>query len=514
VGAEFQHEDRQSCTDGTRVSLLGNLLSWATADDSFHVFWLNGMAGTGKTTVMETFCRYLDREGLLGASFFCSIKSRRAVHAIFPSIARTLARNHPRFHEKLVDVLTSGKCSDPLGMNLKDQYERLILGPAEEAFSTDSDEITVISIDALDECDDEEGTQIKMLLKTILDRKPNVRLRFFVTSRPDRRIRESFERRHHSSLRLHDIEDHIIQADIALYLRDQLGRVEKLKEYYDSTGKSWPPSEIEIIVKRAGKLFVYASTMVKYITNFRGDPVERLQEVSALQVIQALESPVAVPLEKLYELILSEALDGMHTKEAARIWSCLSILVSTHQPLSIRTYAKIIDVRVDLIRTAFGSLHSVIIVPPELDRHISIYHASFQDYLVTRTIEMKAAHLENASRCFRLMNSELRLGISGAITSYSSNNDQSNNGQRLNLPDLIPAHLKYACRAWGKLVLQSIVGPTDLIVDDIREKIENFLCKKFLYWLEVLSAMDDISYVSPLLYHLSQVCQCLLNEPI
>jgi hypothetical protein len=272
------------------------------------------MAGTGKTTVMETFCCLLNEMGLLGASFFCSIKSRRAVHAIFPSIARTLAGNHPRFREKLVDMLTSGKCSDPLEMNLKHQYERLILGPAEEAFS--KDEIIVIIIDALDECEDEEGTKIKTLLKTILDRRPNVRLRFFVTSRPDRRIRESFERRHPSSLRLHDIEDHIIQADIALYLRDQLGRVEKLKEHYD---KSWPPSEIDIIVKHAGKLFVYASTMVKYITNFRGNPVERLQEVSTLQVIQALESHAAVPLENLYKLILSEALYGMPPKEVARV---------------------------------------------------------------------------------------------------------------------------------------------------------------------------------------------------
>jgi NACHT domain len=468
------------------------------------------MAGTGKTTVMETFCCLLNEMGLLGASFFCSIKSRRAVHAIFPSIARTLAGNHPRFREKIVDVLTSGKCSDPLGMNLEHQYERLILGPAAEAFSSNPNEVIVICIDALDECEDEEGTQIKMLLKTILDRKPNVRLRFFVTSRPDRRIRESFERRHHSSLRLHDIEDHIIQADIALYLRNQLGRVEKLKEYYDSTGKSWPPSEIEIIVKRAGKLFVYASTMVKYITNFRGDPVERLQEVSALQVTQALESPVAVPLEKLYELMLSEALRGVNKKEAARIWSCLSIMVSTQQPLSVSTYAQILDIKVDLIRTTLGSLHSVIIVPTDADDgYISIYHTSFQDYLITRTVEMKAAHLENASRCFRLMNSELRLGISGAITSHQSNNDQPQK-----LPDLVPAHLKYACRVWGKLVLQSIVGPDDLILDVIQEEIENFLRNNFLYWLEVLSAIDDAPYASRLLYQLSQASQYLLMEPI
>src|SRR5271154_3631422 len=123
VGAEFNHEDRPGCIHGTRLSLLSTLLEWATADDSSHVLWLNGMAGTGKTTVTETFCSLLNKKGLLGASFFCSIKSktpRRDVHAIIPSIAKALARNHPRFCESLVEVLAT--VPDPLGMDLEDQY--------------------------------------------------------------------------------------------------------------------------------------------------------------------------------------------------------------------------------------------------------------------------------------------------------------------------------------------------------------------------------------------------------
>ena len=197
------------------------------------------MAGTGKTTVTETFCSILNEKGLLGASFFCSIKSkmpRRDVRTIIPSVAKILARNHPRFRENLVQVLIA--CPDPLGMNLKDQYHTLILGPAEASFGRD--ETIVISIDALDECEDQEGTE--KLLDIILGYKPKVPLRFFITSRPERRIREVFQQRHHFSLRLHDIEDHIVQADIALYLKHQLGGVQKLRRKYDST--SWPPPRL------------------------------------------------------------------------------------------------------------------------------------------------------------------------------------------------------------------------------------------------------------------------------
>src|SRR5271156_940719 len=155
------------------------------------------MAGTGKTTIMETFCSLLNEKDLLGASFFCSIKSKtpqQDVRTIFPSIAKTLARNHARFREKLAEVLAT--FSDPLGMNLKDQYHKLIAGPAEAVFR--KDEIIVIAIDALDECEDQEG--IEKLLGTILDYKPNVPLRFLATSQPEWRIREAFQKRPHFPL--------------------------------------------------------------------------------------------------------------------------------------------------------------------------------------------------------------------------------------------------------------------------------------------------------------------------
>ena len=103
---------------------------------------------------------------------------RRDVRTIIPSLAKTLARNSRRFREILVEVLIT--CSDPLGMDLEDQYHTLIVGPAEASFG--KDETTVISVDALDECEDQEGTE--NLLGFILDHKPKVPLRFFITSRP------------------------------------------------------------------------------------------------------------------------------------------------------------------------------------------------------------------------------------------------------------------------------------------------------------------------------------------
>lgn len=43
----------------------------ATAENS-RIFWINGSAGTGKTTIASTIAKACRIRGTLGASFFCS----------------------------------------------------------------------------------------------------------------------------------------------------------------------------------------------------------------------------------------------------------------------------------------------------------------------------------------------------------------------------------------------------------------------------------------------------------
>ncbi|RDK41076.1 hypothetical protein M752DRAFT_294742 [Aspergillus phoenicis ATCC 13157] len=49
---------------------LKDIKSWATDPDRQAVFWLQGMAGTGKSTVSRTVARWLNNEGFLGGGFF------------------------------------------------------------------------------------------------------------------------------------------------------------------------------------------------------------------------------------------------------------------------------------------------------------------------------------------------------------------------------------------------------------------------------------------------------------
>ena len=70
---------------------------------------MNGLAGTGKSTIAKTIAERLFADGQLGASFFCSrdFEDRRNLHMIFPTLAVQLARRYSDFRSILVSLIQS-----------------------------------------------------------------------------------------------------------------------------------------------------------------------------------------------------------------------------------------------------------------------------------------------------------------------------------------------------------------------------------------------------------------------
>lgn len=65
----YQRQHEPVCLADTRVNLLREIYSWADGKDERLIFWLNGLAGTGKSTIARTVARnYFDKKRL-GASF-------------------------------------------------------------------------------------------------------------------------------------------------------------------------------------------------------------------------------------------------------------------------------------------------------------------------------------------------------------------------------------------------------------------------------------------------------------
>ena len=60
--------DPTGCMEGTRVKILADLETWALDDLDTKVYWIVGMAGNGKSTILHSLCEILDAKICLAAA--------------------------------------------------------------------------------------------------------------------------------------------------------------------------------------------------------------------------------------------------------------------------------------------------------------------------------------------------------------------------------------------------------------------------------------------------------------
>jgi len=204
---------------------------WTKDFDKPRVYWLNGLAGTGKTTIAQTIAERVFADGRLGASFFCSrdYSDRSNLHFIFPTLAVQLARKYTEFRSTFIPLVRS----DPgvAHESLHNQMKKLIVGPLEKSGIS-----TVIVIDALDECkDDEPASAILSVLGQFVSQIPKVK--FLLTGRPEPRIREGFRLHLPAETTdvfvLHNVGLNIVNNDIRWFLKHGFLEITKRRSGLD-----------------------------------------------------------------------------------------------------------------------------------------------------------------------------------------------------------------------------------------------------------------------------------------
>ena len=61
--AGYRGGTRRGCLKGTRKGVLREIECWLTSKRDQRVFWLNGLAGTGKSTIAQTFAETAFADG-------------------------------------------------------------------------------------------------------------------------------------------------------------------------------------------------------------------------------------------------------------------------------------------------------------------------------------------------------------------------------------------------------------------------------------------------------------------
>jgi hypothetical protein len=441
---------------------------------------MNGMAGTGKTTIAYTLSERLDDTRQLGASFFCSrsLPDCRDAGRIVPTIAYQLARFSLPYQEALCQALAT---EPNLGSYIiSSQFEKLLKKPLLEVKHKFACNVVVV-IDALDECTDTDSAQLvlDMLFRHVVE----LPIKFFVTCRPEPSVHDKLNSQDayiRSVLHLHDVEESLVQADVEAYLNAELKSI------------SPSPEEIRLLASRAGKLFIYAATTVRYIRphGLKVDHRKRLKTM--LELKSGSQSKAHVEIDALYSVILETAMDGTHLEpeKVENIRLVLYTVICAREPMNPEVLAVLLRLEgEDTVRSALEPLRSVLHVS-ESSGLISTLHASFPDYMFIRERSRQfccalEAHSELLTRrCFETMADSLRFNICNLESSCVFDSEVHDLSARINRS--ISHQLSYACRYWGDHIEKAGIS------DALLSLVDAFLSEQLLFWMEVLNLKQRI----------------------
>ncbi|QRV95394.1 Vegetative incompatibility protein HET-E-1 [Ceratobasidium sp. AG-Ba] len=466
---------RTACTPDTRRTVLEGLQKWANDQHAPRIYWMNGMAGTGKTTIAYTLCTILESTHQLAASFFCSrsLADCRDVNHIIPTIARQLSSFSLPFKHKLCEALEQDQ--DTASLALPAQFDTLVNEPLQQVRDQLPLGLTVVVIDALDELSDRSDSW--RVLDLLLRIPSDCPVKFFITCRPDSGLldRISAAPNYGSLYHLHDIEQSLVQSDIEKYLCHSLESTQVNLE------------QIKRLAEQSGSLFIYASTAVQYI----GPNDKSLDHQTRLNVLLGIKpsksSRASKKLDDLYHMILSGALENDLNEqwETDSIKEVLYTVVCSREPLTLTSLACLIGLRdKNEVQRAIEPLRSVLRVDDQ-NGLVSTLHASFPDFMLTEIrsgafwCDGKQQNRRLSKLCFDMMNRLLRFNICNLDSSFLLDEEVSDISTRVERS--IPAHLYYACRYWADHL---IVGNLD---QEGTVPLDQFLRERLLFWLEVMN---------------------------
>ncbi|CCO33531.1 Vegetative incompatibility protein HET-E-1 [Rhizoctonia solani AG-1 IB] len=495
--AESDSIKRGLCTPGTRKTQIDLLLEWARTPDAGKTCWMNGMAGTGKTTIAYTVCSELDKAFQLGASFFCSrtIPECRQVKNIIPSIAYQLARFSVPFRCALANVLDQDPDAHIRSLNI--QYQKLIVEPLAGVESSLPLDFIVV-IDALDECDNEHS--VSKILDLLLSTTHITPIRFLISSRPEKEIARKMagrlDRHDDARLVLHDLDSSMVKTDIERYMRDELKGI-------PLTEKHWPK-----IMERCGLLFIYASTTCRYIKN--------AYEMKTLaKALNTITRTASMPMEhgdenvidELYKTVLDTAFGrpGLNQADKRTMKDVLDMAVCAVEPMTLNAMAGLLSLEgADQVDALLRPLRSVLNVSKGAGA-VTTLHASFADFMLsvdrsgTYHCKARSRHAAMAESCLEAMSAaKPKMNICGLPSSYLF--DDEVGGLKTRVAESISPGLMYACRYWATHLRLGGLWP------ELIQRVNEFFSSKLLLWMEVINLTKHIRHATSIIQDAERWC--------
>ncbi|KAH0553188.1 hypothetical protein GP486_006632 [Trichoglossum hirsutum] len=483
-----------ACLPDTRVDLLQGIYDWADGEDGKDeqcIFWLNGLAGTGKSTISRTVARRYDEQKRLGASFFFSKGGGDVSHAgkFFTSLAVQLAFNVPSLRQYICEAVT--KRSDIASLSPPEQWRQLVFGPLSN-LQSELCQTYILVVDALDECEDDKDVRIILQLLAEARSLTTVRLRVFLTSRPEIPIRSSMHhipQAEHQDLVLHNVPLTIIDHDISLFLECNLGIIRQ--EW--ALGADWPGEVVlEQLVLRACGLFIWAATACRFIYEGKRFARKRLDII-----LKSSSSAITAPekhLDEIYLAVLKHSISLEYLEEEKEevrgmLKYTLGSIVVLLSPLSTSSLSRLLHLSKEDVDWTLKDLYAILDIPEDQTRQLCLHHPSFRDFLLNKDrcgdfwVDEKKAHQILAAGCIQLMSQTLKKDI----CEMHAPGSQASQVDSTWIEKCLPPEVQYACLYW----VQHLQRSGSQVHDG--EEAHRFLQAHLLHWLEALGWMGKTS---------------------
>jgi hypothetical protein len=492
--------------------VINDIEAWARSSNVPCVFWLNGLAGTGKSTIAATVCERLEEEQLLGASFFVSRQQAdtRDASNIVRSIAHGLATRNSLFAEALSAKLRDSPVS--ASRSLEKQIADFVTIPAR---GIDERSSFVIVIDALDECSLDGrgrpgGDLVLILVQQLLSLSG--RLKLFITSRNEVLIEQMFKKiagtAQQQVTQLHGLDEATVQTDIQTYLEQSFHMLREDRSS-ELPLTDWPgQSDLRDLVHQSGQLFIYAATVVRFLSSRLHSPSERLAQLLGRQQASDTGTSPHHHLDELYMGILQDAVDEKDPNLYERLHAVVAVVVLAQSPVEVDALAILSGVELNNVRIVLRCLTSLLLV--NTDEPVRIFHPSFPDFMKddgrckmeSLRVNPLVDHGTLASRCLSVLNRTLQYDMCDIRNPATANENVPDLAERLR--EKVPTWnaVRYACCFWPTHVVECEKPSGKLL-----EMLDDFCHQHLFHWLEVLSLIEYLPSLEGTLLHVIEWCK-------
>ena len=472
--------------EGAQKTVVDEIDLWTRDFGQPPVYWLNGLAGTGKTAIAYTVVTRMNKNKRQLSFLFCSRKFKQNfdLKCILPELARQLSYRCPIFEFIYLSTIASNPeiIYAPPG----DQMKKLMVEPL-----TKSGTSAVIVIDALDKCDD-EGAVSAMLtsIGEFSSMIPNVK--FLITSRPRPHIRGGFRPLVESGRikisTLHEVDPYQIKEDIRLHLERGFSGIRSSFGPPDG----WPSKrDLRQLCERAEGLFAYAAAVLTFIgagplgVELRLSELLEQRENWWLKASKKSERSICT----LYTSTLQEAFSDCKPDDYQTVRSVLGAVVLAARPISPSTIATLLGFDLEDVLLCLKSIEPLLILHEGNNGPVQPFHKSLGTFLTDPElcedekfhVSPPILHEDLLIGCLKLVNSGLKEkmgGFSGA--------------------------LKYARASWD--IHLSGTTPTGKNVSKITEHLHPFLEHHLLSCKKARHPFGTAGDAADVLKKWSQVC--------